>query len=94
MVQQRPLRVETHNFATCSETRVDTHHTLLSQRCRKQQLTQVFGKHANGFFVGFLFALVHEFRLYRGQQQTFVTILNGLCHKTLAGSVATNVVAL
>ena len=73
MVQQVALRVETHHLATRSESWVDTHHALLSQWCREQQLTQVLSEDAYGLIVGLLLTQVAELRLYRRFQQSLVT---------------------
>ena len=94
VVQQVALRIKADHLTTRAETGVDTHHALLSQWRTKQQLTQILGKYADSLFVSLLLAEVHELCLYRGQQQALVTVLYGLCHQSLAGSVATNIVTL
>ena len=44
MVEQVALCIETHDLATRAESRVNTHHPLLSEWCREQKLAQILGK--------------------------------------------------
>ena len=94
MVEQVALGVETHHLAARPEARVDTHDTLLAQRRRKQQLTQIFGKHADGFFVGLLLAQVDKFGLDARFEQPSVAVLHSLGNQPSAGCVTVDVVAL
>ena len=94
VVEQVALGVETDDFATRAETGVDTHDALLTQGCREQQLAQVLGKDADGFFVGLFLAQIEELRFNRGLQQTLVAVLDGLGHQTATGCLSVDVVAL
>ena len=63
VIEQVPLRIQAHHLASRSDSRVDTHHALLPQRSRQEQLAQISGKHVDGFFVGFLLAGGRNLRL-------------------------------
>ena len=52
VVQEIALLVEAHHLATRAEPRVDAHDALLPERCGKEKLAQVGGKHADGLLVG------------------------------------------
>ena len=51
VVQEIALLVEAHHLATCAEPWVDAHDALLSERCGKEKLAQVGGKHADGLLI-------------------------------------------
>ena len=53
---------------------VDGQDALGSQRGAQQQLPQVFGKHLDGFFIGFYFEGGTKFRFQRRLQQTPVSV--------------------
>ena len=53
-VEQRALCVKANNFASCAETRVNAHHSLLTQWSCKKELTQIFSKHFYCFIIGIL----------------------------------------
>ena len=93
-MQQIALCIETDHLATRAEARVDAHDALLAEWGGEQQLAQILGKDADGLFVGTLLAECHELGLDRGLEQTLVAILDGLADQALAGTIATNVVAL
>ena len=80
MVKQIALCVEAHHLTTRAETRVNTHHPFLTQRCAQQQLAQVFCEDADGLIIGFLLTEGSKLRFDGGFEQTFVTILNRFCH--------------
>ena len=64
VMQQIALSVEAYNLATGAESGVNTHHALLSQRCRHKQLTQIIGKDAYGFFLGLHLAVGSKLIFY------------------------------
>ena len=55
-VEQCALCVKANYFASCAETRVDPHYSLLPQWSCKEELAQVFGKHFYCFIIGILLA--------------------------------------
>ena len=65
VVKQVALGVETYNLTTSAESGVNTHHALLSQWCRHQQLAQIVGKDADSFFLGLVPAIGSKLILYR-----------------------------
>jgi len=61
-VQQFPVLIKNHHFASASESRIERQHIFVTQGRGKQQLFQVACKHADGFVVGMLFWPIASFR--------------------------------
>ena len=55
-VEQCALCVKANYFASCAETWVDAHYSLLAQWSSKEELTQIFSKHFYCFIIGTLLA--------------------------------------
>ena len=66
IVEEHPLRIETHHFATSAKAWVDTHNAFLPERSGEQQLFEVSGKHTDGLFVGLCLARGGKFRFDAG----------------------------
>ena len=93
-VEERALGVETNHLAARSETRVNAHYTLLSERSGEEELTQVLGEHAYSLLVGGLLARHRELGLYRRLQQTLEGVVGSLAYQLAALAVATHVLRL
>ena len=94
MMQQVALGIEADHLTTCTESRIDTHDTFLSERCTQEQLTQILGKDTDGFLVGTFLTKCCEFRLDGRFEQPLISILDGLCNEFAAGGVAIDIMAL
>ena len=88
------MGVETSHLAARSETRVNAHYTLLSERSGEQELTQVLGEHAYSLLVGGLLARHGELGLYRRLQQTLEGVVGSLAYQLTTLAVATHILRL
>ena len=55
VMKQIAFGIQTNHLASCAETWVDTHHSLLPKRCRHQQLFQVAYEDADSLLIGNFF---------------------------------------
>ena len=94
MMQQVALCIETNHLTTCTESRIDAHDAFLSEWSTQEQLTQILCKDPYGFLIGTLFTECSEFCLDSRFEQSFVTILDGLCNEFTARGVAIDIMAL
>jgi len=53
--EELALRIEEHDFAAGAKTGIDGEDGALAERGGEEELAQVFGEDADGFFIGFLF---------------------------------------
>ena len=94
MVEQVALCIETHDLATRAESRVNTHHPLLSEWCREQKLAQILGKDVDGLLVCLLLAEGGKLVFYAGLEQALVGIVHRFAHQGGTRAVAVNVAVL
>src|ERR1700744_1740724 len=88
VVKKITLRIETDYFATRTKTRVQCQHPLGPQRRSQQQLTQVFRKNPDSFFIGPGLADQPEFIFYRRLQQAVKRVFDSLHYLARTSSMS------
>ena len=94
MIKQVALCVEAHHFATCTNTRVYSHHAFLAQRGGKKQLTEVKREHADGLFISLFLAGSSKFVFHRRLYQAFISIGHSFFNQLRTCTTSPNIVSL
>ena len=87
------LRIQASGLATIGETRVNSHHSLLSERGCQEKLPQVVGKDHDGLLIRLLLAQCRKLGLDAWLQQTLEGIIYSLAHQGLALTISMYIMA-
>ena len=79
--------IQTNNLTSRAESRIYTQHSPIPKRWCQKQLTQIFSKHLNRFFIRFLLTALQVLCLDRRKQQTFIPVFHR--HGHLLGTLVT-----
>ena len=76
MMQKVPMLIQTHSFATVSESRIYGHGAFLSYRCGQKKLLEVLPEHYNRLLVSLLLELFQNFRSNGRFEKTFISVIH------------------
>ncbi len=76
MLQQRSGFVKAHDLATCTETGVDAHYTLFSQRRCEKELAEIVAEQLHRSYIRPLFGILEHFGRQGRKQQSPVSVFH------------------